>query len=157
MYAVLELIKKLYRPRTCRFPITEESVNQKKHQVCLEYHIKRCLAPCVGLADPEEYHDMVRSVCLFLEGRTDEVEKALETRMATAAENLQFELAARLRDQLKAVRRVAEKQNIVTGYGDQDAVGMARSGLGVCVQMPPTSFQRNPFGGKSLQTIPIGV
>lgn len=123
----LKLLRRLFPMRTCK--------HMDVDRPCLEYHIKRCLAPCVGLADPEEYRDMVRSVCLFLEGRTDEVEKALETRMETAAENLQFELAARLRDQLKAVRRVAEKQNIVTGYGDQDAVGMARSGLGVCVQM----------------------
>ncbi len=123
----LKLLRRLFPMRTCK--------HMDVDRPCLEYHIKRCLAPCVGLADAEEYRDMVRSVCLFLEGRTDEVEKALETRMESAAEKLQFELAARLRDQLKAVRRVAEKQNIVTGYGDQDAVGMARSGLGVCVQM----------------------
>ena len=123
----LKLLRRLFPMRTCK--------HMDVDRPCLEYHIKRCLAPCVGLADADEYRDMVRSVCLFLEGRTDEVEKELETRMEAAAENLQFELAARLRDQLKAVRRVAEKQNIVTGYGDQDAVGMARSGLGVCVQV----------------------
>ncbi len=123
----LKLLRRLFPMRTCK--------HMDVDRPCLEYHIKRCLAPCVGLADADEYSDMVRSVCLFLEGRTDEVEKTLEKRMEAAAENLQFELAARLRDQLKAVRRVAEKQNIVTGYGDQDAVGMARSGLGVCVQV----------------------
>lgn len=123
----MKLLRRLFPMRTCK--------HMDVDRPCLEYHIKRCLAPCVGLADPEEYRDMVRSVCLFMEGRTDEVEKALEMRMEAAAEKLQFELAARLRDQLKAVRRVAEKQNIVTGYGDQDAVGMARSGFGVCVQM----------------------
>ncbi|MBR5909971.1 MAG: excinuclease ABC subunit UvrC [Schwartzia sp.] len=123
----LKLLRRLFPMRTCK--------HMDVDRPCLEYHIKRCLAPCVGLEDADEYRDMVRSVCLFLEGRTDEVEKELETRMEAAAENLQFELAARLRDQLKAVRRVAEKQNIVTGYGDQDAVGMARSGLGVCVQV----------------------
>ena len=123
----LKLLRRLFPMRTCK--------HMDVDRPCLEYHIKRCLAPCVGLADADEYRDMVRSVCLFLEGRTDEVEKELDTRMEAAAENLQFELAARLRDQLKAVRRVAEKQNIVTGYGDQDAVGMARSGLGVCVQV----------------------
>ena len=123
----LKLLRRLFPMRTCK--------HMDVDRPCLEYHIKRCLAPCVGLADADEYRDMVRSVCLFLEGRTDEVEKELETRMEAAAENLQFELAARLRDQLKAVCRVAEKQNIVTGYGDQDAVGMARSGLGVCVQV----------------------
>ena len=123
----MKLLRRLFPMRTCK--------RMDVDRPCLEYHIKRCLAPCVGLADANEYREMVRSVCLFLEGRTDEVEKTLETRMAAAAENLQFELAARLRDQLKAVRRVAEKQNIVTGYGDQDAIGMARSGLGVCVQV----------------------
>ena len=123
----MKLLRRLFPMRTCK--------RMDVDRPCLEYHIKRCLAPCVGLADAKEYREMVRSVCLFLEGRTAEVEKALEMRMESAAENLQFELAARLRDQRKAVRRVAEKQNIVTGYGDQDAVGMARSGLGVCMQV----------------------
>ncbi len=78
---------------------------------------------------------MIRSVLLFLEGRTADVEKELEYRMKAAAEAYHFELAARLRDQLAAVRKVAEKQNIVTGAGDQDAIGMARSEIGVCVQV----------------------
>ncbi len=123
----LKLLRRLFPLRTCK--------NIDVDRPCLEFHIKRCLAPCTGRVDAEEYKDMVHSVCLFLEGRTEEVEKALETRMKTAAEGLQFELAARMRDQLNAVRRVAEKQKIVTGYGDQDAIGMARSGLGVCVQV----------------------
>ena len=78
---------------------------------------------------------MIRSVLMFLEGRTVDVEKELEYRMKAAAEAYHFELAARLRDQLAAVKKVAEKQNIVTGAGDQDAIGMARSEIGVCVQV----------------------
>ena len=123
----LKLLRRLFPLRTCK--------HMNVDRPCLEYHIKRCLAPCAGQVSREEYAAMVRSVCLFLEGRTDTVEKELERQMAQAASSLNFELAARLRDQLRAVRRVAEKQNIVTGSGDQDAVGMARSAYGVCVQI----------------------
>lgn len=123
----LKLLRRLFPLRTCR--------HMNVDRPCLEYHIKRCLAPCTGQVDREEYAAMVRAVCLFLEGRTDTVEKELERQMTQAASDLHFELAARLRDQLRAVQRVAEKQNIVTGSGDQDAVGMARSEYGVCVQI----------------------
>jgi len=78
---------------------------------------------------------MIKAVCLFLEGRSDDVVKNLKKRMEEAAENLEFELAAQLRDQLAAVDKVREKQNIVTGSGDQDAVGLARSAVGTCVQV----------------------
>ena len=122
----LKLLKRLFPLRTCK---------HLEDRPCLEYHIKRCLAPCTDKVSPEEYSGMVRAVLLFLEGRTEEVERELTARMEAAAEAYQFELAARLRDQLRAVQKVAEKQNIVTGAGDQDALGMARSELGVCVQV----------------------
>ena len=102
---------------------------------CLEYHIKRCLAPCTGKVDAQEYATMIRSVCFFLEGRSEAVEKDLEQGMQAAAEDFAFERAARLRDQLTAVRKIREKQNIVTGSGDQDAIGLARSDQGVCLQV----------------------
>ena len=123
----LRLLRRLFPLRTCKHIDAERP--------CLEYHIKRCLAPCTGDVNPSKYGKIVTAVCLFLEGRTDEVERQLTARMQAAAADLQFELAARLRDQLQAVRRVAEKQRIVTGAGDQDAVGLARSELGVCVQI----------------------
>ncbi|EKX94830.1 excinuclease ABC subunit UvrC [Selenomonas sp. oral taxon 138] len=122
----LKLLKRLFPLRTCR---------TMPDRPCLEYHIKRCLAPCVGKVGEEDYHAMIRAVLLFLEGRTDDVERELEHRMALAAEAYHFETAARLRDQLIAVRKAAERQNIVTGAGDQDALGMARSAAGVCVQI----------------------
>ena len=78
---------------------------------------------------------MVKTVCLFLEGRSDEVEKDLRRRMQRASDEMKFELAARLRDQLSAVRNVTEKQNIVTGAGDQDVLGLARLGGQSCVQV----------------------
>lgn len=122
----LKLLRRLFPLRSCR---------QMGERPCLEYHIKRCIAPCTGNVDREEYDAMIRAVLLFLEGRTEDVERELSARMQAAAESYHFELAARLRDQLAAVRRVAEKQNIVTGAGDQDAVGMARSDIGVCMQI----------------------
>ena len=122
----LKLLKRLFPLRTCR---------TTPDRPCLEYHIKRCLAPCVGKVTAEDYRAMIRAVLLFLEGRTDDVERELEHRMNLSAEAYHFETAARLRDQLAAVRKAAERQNIVTGAGDQDAIGMARSAAGVCVQI----------------------
>ncbi len=122
----LKLLRRLFPLRTCR---------TMPERPCLEYHIKRCLAPCIGKVEAEDYRAMIRAVLLFLEGRTDDVERELEQRMNAAAEAYHFETAARLRDQLSAVRTAAERQNIVTGAGDQDAVGMARSAAGVCVQI----------------------
>ena len=78
---------------------------------------------------------MIHAVLLFLEGRTDDVERELEHRMDLAAEGYHFETAARLRDQLTAVRKAAERQNIVTGAGDRDAIGMARAAMGVCADL----------------------
>lgn len=123
----LKLLRRLFPMRTCK--------HMDVDRPCLEYHIKRCVAPCTGEVDTAEYAKMVDSVCLFLEGRTEIVEKQLENQMLEAADKLQFEHAARLRDQLRAVQKVGEKQRIVTGSGDQDAIGLARSEIGVCVQI----------------------
>ena len=117
----------MFPMRTCR--------NMNVDRPCLEYHIKRCIAPCTGKVDRDEYMAMVRAVSMFLEGHTADVERDIEKRMYEAADDCAFELAARLRDQLMAVRKVGEKQNIVTGSGDQDAVGMARSEMGACVMV----------------------
>ncbi|WP_026760185.1 excinuclease ABC subunit UvrC [Selenomonas ruminantium] len=122
----LKLLRRLFPLRTCK---------HLQERPCLEYHIKRCLAPCAGKVEKGDYDAMIRAVLLFLEGRTEDVERELQLRMEQAAENFHFEIAARLRDQLLAVRKVAEKQNIVTGAGDQDAIGLARSEIGVVVQV----------------------
>ncbi|MBR1696596.1 MAG: excinuclease ABC subunit C, partial [Selenomonas sp.] len=118
----LKLLRRLFPLRTCK---------HLQERPCLEYHIKRCLAPCADKVEKGDYDAMIRAVLLFLEGRTEDVERELQLRMEQAAESFNFEVAARLRDQLLAVRKVAEKQNIVTGSGDQDAVGLARSEIGV--------------------------
>lgn len=127
VHETLKLLKKLFPLRSCR------SLDARRP--CLEYHIKRCLAPCSGKVDAGRYGEMVKAVCLFLEGRSDDVVRSLRQQMNEAAENLEFETAAKLRDQLAAVEKITEKQNIVTGCGDQDALGLARSALGTCVQV----------------------
>lgn len=127
VHETLRLLKKLFPLRSCR--------KLDAPRPCLEHHIKRCLAPCSGQVDQAEYQEMIRAVCLFLEGRSDAVAQSLRRRMEAAAEQLNFELAAKLRDQLAAVEKITEKQNIVTGSGDQDAIGLARSALGTCVQV----------------------
>lgn len=127
LHESLRLLKKLFPLRSCR--------RMDSDRPCLEHHIKRCLAPCAGKISQEEYQLMIDEVLLFLEGRTEQVEYNLKQRMTAAADNLEFERAARLRDQLLAVQKISEKQRIITGVGDQDAIGMARSGLGVCMQI----------------------
>ena len=127
MHETLALLRRLFPLRNCR---TMES-----RRPCLEFHINRCMAPCAGLIDALAYREMVKTVCLFLEGRSADVEKDLKRRMLAASDEMKFELAGRLRDQLAAVRQVVEKQNIVTGAGDQDVLGLARSGGQACVQV----------------------
>ncbi len=127
VHETLRLLKTLFPLRSCR------RLDAKRP--CLEHHIKRCLAPCAGKIDQAAYGEMIKAVGLFLEGRSDAVVKNLRRLMAAAAGELAFEQAARLRDQLTAVEKIIEKQNIVTGSGDQDAVGLARSAAGICAQV----------------------
>lgn len=127
MHETIRLLRRLFPIRTCR--------SMDVPRPCLQFHIKRCQAPCAGLVDAATYGEMIHAVCLFLEGRSDAVVRNLRRQMAQAAEDLQFEKAAQLRDQLAAVEKVTEKQNIVTGSGDQDVLGLARSAFGACVQV----------------------
>ena len=127
VHNVIHLMRKLFPLRTCR--------TLAARRPCLEYHIKRCLAPCAGLVTGDVYSSMIKEVCLLLEGRSDTVVKSLRVKMTVAAENLEFEQAAKLRDQLIAVEKITEKQSIVTGAGDQDAIGLARSAVGTCAQV----------------------
>ncbi len=93
MYAVLEVIKKLYKPRTCRFPITKEGVAEGKYKPCLEYHIHNCGAPCINKQSYEEYQENMRQAREILKGNTREVSKYLYDMMMKNAEILKFEVA----------------------------------------------------------------
>ena len=124
---LLNLLKKLFQIRSCR------QMNTKRP--CLEFHIKRCLAPCTGRVAKSEYREMIKSLCLFLEGRNEVVLKELTSRMQIAAENFQFELAAKLRDQVLAIEKISAKQNIIIGSSDQDIIGLARKADEACIQI----------------------
>ncbi|MCL6612502.1 MAG: excinuclease ABC subunit UvrC [Peptococcaceae bacterium] len=120
----LNLIRRLFPFRSCK-----DRVLQPKGRPCLNHHIKRCLAPCSGQVSREEYQAMIREVCLFLEGRQEELVRKLTSRMLEASEKMEYEKAARLRDQIRAVEQVLEKQKIVSSRGgDQDAVAVALGG-----------------------------
>lgn len=119
----LSLLKTLFPLRQCR-----ETVIRNRSRPCLEYDIHRCLGPCVGKVSREEYRRVAREAILFLEGRQDKVLKELRRSMTRAADNLEFEKAARIRDQIEAVERVIEEQSVVSLEGEADIVAFAQSG-----------------------------
>ena len=120
----LHLIEKHFQLRTC----SDRELSGRKRP-CLQYQIRRCPAPCVYEINREDYAAQVRAVGLFLEGRHDELTRELEGRMAAAAESFQYELAARYRDQLRAVASVREQQRVVAvSDKDQDILGLYREG-----------------------------
>ncbi len=128
MHATVKLLRSMFPLRTCR--------TMNAERPCLNYHIKRCLAPCAGLVSKEEYGNMIKSVCMVLDGRTTELERDLKRRMQEAADNYAFEEAARLRDQLQAVMRLNEQQKAVTGQdSDMDIIGFAKDMTGICIQI----------------------
>ncbi len=127
----LDLVKKLFPWRSCTKAITG-----KDPRPCLDYYIHRCIAPCSGYCAKEEYDNVIRQVILFLEGRADEVVKELRQKMAEAAEGWEFERAAVLRDQIRAVERVTERQAMATtDFVDTDVFGLARQDNQACVQV----------------------
>ena len=128
MHDTVKLLRTMFPLRTCRKMNTDRP--------CLNYHIKRCLAPCAGYVSREEYGNMIKSVCMVLDGRTTELERDLKRRMQEASDNYAFEEAARLRDQLQAVTRLNEQQKAVTGSGgDMDIIGFAKDMTGICLQI----------------------
>ena len=128
----LRLINKLFQLRTC-----EIEIDGKRDRPCLEYHIKRCLGPCVkGLCTPEDYKEAVRDVRLFLEGKNKDLLKSLEERMLKASDELRFELAARYRDQIRTVERLSEQQKMMQEhFFDIDIFGYYRNGPQLALQL----------------------
>ena len=127
----LDLVKKLFPWRSCTKVITGTDPRP-----CLDYFIHRCIAPCSGYCSKEEYDNVIRQVILFLEGRVDEVVRELRLKMDEAAEGLEFERAAVLRDQIGAVERVTERQVMAAVAAvDTDVFGLARKDNQACVQV----------------------
>ena len=114
MYAVLEVIKKLYKPRTCRFPITKEGVAEGKYKSCLEYHIHNCGAPCINRQSYEEYQENMRQAREILKGNTREVSKYLYDLMMKNAELLRFEIAEEYKKKYQLLDEFEAKSEVVS-------------------------------------------
>ena len=114
MYAVLEVIKKLYKPRTCRFPITKEGVAEGKYKPCLEYHIHNCAAPCINKQSYEEYQENMRQAREILKGNTREVSKYLYDLMMKNAELLRFEIAEEYKKKYQLLDEFEAKSEVVS-------------------------------------------
>ena len=127
----LDVVKKLFPWRSCTKTITGTDPRP-----CLDYYIKRCIAPCTAYCSPEEYREVIDQTLLFLEGRSSDVLRHVEQQMHEAADGLEFERAARLRDQAEAIRRVTERQRMATTSSlDADVFALARSDDEACVQV----------------------
>ncbi|MBM3924880.1 MAG: excinuclease ABC subunit UvrC [SAR202 cluster bacterium] len=129
----LDLLKKLFPYRSCTKVITG-----KDPRPCLEYFINRCSGPCIGAINKEDYHKIIDQVILFMEGKTESVMTDLKQKMSDHSDRLEFERAAALRDQLKAIERVVEEQRIKTGSvggDDMDVVGLAQRDNQASVQV----------------------
>ncbi|MYE46798.1 MAG: excinuclease ABC subunit UvrC, partial [Chloroflexi bacterium] len=127
----LDVVKKLFPWRSCTKTITGTDPRP-----CLDYYIKRCIAPCTAYCTAEEYRAVIDQTLLFLEGRSSDVLRHVEEQMHEAADGLEFERAARLRDQAEAIRRVTERQRMATTNAlDADVFALARGDDEACVQV----------------------
>lgn len=130
-YQTLDLVRKIFPYLTCTRTITG-----KDERACLYFHIGRCAAPCIGVVDQEEYRAIIQRLCDFLSGHTETVVADLQRQMQAAAEALDFEKAALVRDQLRAIEHVVEKQKIISpDMTDHDVVAFARENSDTCVQV----------------------
>ena len=114
MYAILELIKKLYHPRTCRFPITKDGIETKKYNVCLEYHIKNCGAPCIAKQSFEDYQKNITQAKEILKGNTRSILRELRDEMMALAEELKFEEAEEVKRRYLLIEGFCAKSEVVS-------------------------------------------
>ncbi|MGH7738443.1 MAG: excinuclease ABC subunit UvrC [Candidatus Tyrphobacter sp.] len=128
---LIDLVRLVFPLRTCPEPI-----DGRRARPCLQYHIKRCLAPCVGFQTREQYEATIEEVVLFLQGKQESLLARLQAEMDDAAEHLHYEAAAHLRDRIVHIRRVTESQKVVwTSRLDMDLVALARAQGQACVQV----------------------
>lgn len=127
----IDVIRKVFPLRTC-----SDAVFRNRSRPCLEYQIKRCLAPCVLDVDRQEYEQHLRSASLLLDGRDSQLTRLLRDRMQAASDGLRFEEAARLRDQIRAIEKTGERQQVLEhAGGDQDVFGLYREGGFIEIQV----------------------
>ena len=114
MYAVLDLIKKLYKPRTCRLPLSPEAIGKGQFKPCLEYHIHNCMGPCVGRQSYDEYQENMRQAREILKGNTRQLRDLLYQNMQRLAENLEFEAAERVKQKYILIENYCAKSEVVS-------------------------------------------
>ncbi len=132
MWELLSLVRRTFPLATCK----KEFNNDKPERPCVQHQIGRCLAPCSGRVDQEAYHDMVRQVRLFIEGKNRELLDTLKRRMETASDQMDYERAAVLRDRIARIEGAFEKQKIISpGFENQDVIGMASEGGHADIQL----------------------
>lgn len=128
----LRLIRRIFRIRSCSKKLT----GVEKDRPCLNLHLGQCDSPCSRAVTPEQYGEMVRDTCLFLEGRQDSIARRIESAMDEASESLEFERAAKLRDQLLSIRKLTERQKMInTDDIDQDIISLLTENGSTCVQL----------------------
>ncbi len=131
VHRTLDLLRRIFPYLTCDREITGHDL-----RACLYYDIKLCCAPCIGIVTKDEYRQMIDDLCHFLEGKTDPIIKRLEQEMAEAAEGMMFEKAAVIRDQIKAIEVVVQRQKVITDDDrDSDVIAVAREDGEACVQI----------------------
>jgi excinuclease ABC subunit C len=131
VHQTLDILRRIFPYLTC-----DRVITGRDERACLYYDIKLCSAPCIGVIQREGYRQMIEDLCQFLQGRTDSVVSRLQREMEQAAEGLQFERAAALRDQIRAIENVVERQKVISSeYADSDVIAMARSNGEACVQV----------------------
>jgi excinuclease ABC subunit C len=131
VHQTLDVLRRIFPYLTC-----DRTITGRDERACLYYDIKLCSAPCIGAIDQAGYRQTIDDLCQFLEGRTEPIVSRLQAEMQRASEQLRFERAAALRDQLLAIEKVVERQKVVsTDYVDSDVIAMARSDGEACVQV----------------------
>ncbi len=127
----LRVLKRLFPLRACTHDITN-----KIKRPCLDYQLGRCLAPCAGHVSPEDYNEVVKEVILFLEGKQEKVVKSLQAKMERASENMEFESAARLRDQIQSIQQVIEGEKVAAVIrGEEDIIAFVQEGDQAYIQV----------------------
>jgi len=126
MKSSLRMINQIFKIRSCKLILNDETIARKKYKVCLDYHIKKCDGPCEGLVTQLAYSEMVNEVTKLLKGRTDDLILELNNKMQVAVEELAFETAAELRDKIEKLKTISGKQKVVSeDYEDRDIISVA--------------------------------
>jgi len=126
MKAALRMINQIFKIRSCKYDINDETIAKKKFKICLDYHIKKCDGPCEGLVSEKDYGDMVDEVVKVIRGRTDELIKDLEKKMNSEAKAMQFEKAGEIRDKIAQLKIISAKQKVMSNdFEDRDVISVA--------------------------------